>query len=262
VKRVTSGAHITVIPTLEAMAGVYALSTEGGPSSERFRTYRSIMLDDHVPAAGYNPMTSKPVVETIDALLAIDAERIVADAAREFAQRLALDGDLVLFITVAAPGLWTDRVTTEVEHRLSPTNWSGGPGSVLLWTGEDVSEDVVVREAVAQLVRVAWMSVHGGPPVTTAEAAGQEGLAYAVTGTAGRRSDTAADAIEVVGSDPALATKTALLYGDEGAEMMGFLPLGLGTNEGYDHAIAVATDAATRSDAGDLLRKAWTPLDA
>jgi hypothetical protein len=260
-KSSTSNAHITVIPTLEAMAAVYRLPTDGGPSSSRFRKYVSIMLDDHVPAAGYNPMTSKPVAQTIEALLAIDAESLVADVAREHAHLLALRGDFVFFITVGAPGLWTNRVTTEVEHRLSPTNWSGGPGSILLWTGEEVSEEIVARETVAQLVRTAWMSIHGSPPVTTAEAAGQEGVAYAVTGTPGRRSGAVADAIGIVGPDDALATKAALLYGDDLAATMGFLPLGLATNEGYDHVIAVAADALTTTAPGDLLRAAWTPLD-
>ena len=260
-KPATSSAHITLIPTLEAMAGVYRLPTEGGPSSARFRAYVSTMLDNGVPAAGYNPMTSKPVGETIDALLAIDAEAIAADAVREHARLLALDGDLVFFVTVGTPGIWTNRATTEVEHRLAPTNWSGGPGSILLWTGEDVSEAVVVREAVAQLVRAAWMGVHWTPPVTASEAAGQEGIAYALSGTPGRRSASVADAIEIVGPDPALATKAALLYGDQLAAEMGFLPLGLATNEGYEHVIAVAREALSTSDAGDLLRAAWTPLD-
>jgi hypothetical protein len=257
----TSSAHVTIVPTLEAMAGVYSLPTDGGSSSARFRAYVSTMLDDGVPAAGYNPMTSKPVAETIAELMAIDAERLAADAIREHASLLALDGDFVFFITVGAPGLWTNRATTEVEHRLAPTNWSGGPGSILLWTGEDVSEDVVAREAVAQLVRVAWMSIHGAPPVTASEAAGQEGLAYAVTNTPGARSNAVADAIEIVGADETLATKAALLYGDELAETMGFVPLGLATNEGYDHVVAAAADALSTSTATEMLRAAWTPLD-
>ena len=252
---------VNVIPTLAAMAEVYRLSTEGGTTSPRFRRYVQIMREEGVPAAGYNPMTSKPVLETIERLLAVDAEREAERAATGCVEKLPIDTDVSLFLTVSTPGVWTDRIATEVEHRLAPTNWSGGPPSVLLWTGEDASVDAVRRETVAQVVRLAWIGRHGAPPASAAQAMGQEGIAYALAGVDGEDSAVVSDALDVVGADESLATKTALLYGDETAVAMGFLPLGLPALAGYRHAIACARRAMRDREARELVRSAWTPIE-
>ena len=213
-----------VVPTLELMAGVYARSTSGGPESDRFTAYVAAARD-RAPIAGYNPMTSKDVASTIAALLAIDAEAVVAEAAGD---------DVVLFVTVATPGMWTDRVSTEVHHRLGPPT-----GQVLLWTGEDTSVETVRREAVAQAARL-----RHGPVRTVRDAARREGRAYALAGMTGALHELVADAIDVVGDDEGLGTMAALLYGDDVAVQLGWTPLGLPWLAGYDHAIATAAAQA------------------
>jgi hypothetical protein len=212
-----------IIRTLQAMADVYRLSTTGGQNSPRFKRYVEIMREEGVPAHGYNPMTSKPALETVEALLAIDAEAV----AEEFS------GDHDMYITVATPGMWTDRISTEIDHRLAPTNWSGGPAAILLWTGEDTSVETVRRETIAQVVRLERDAR------TTFEVAMREGYAYALSGDEGSIDDDVASALDVVGSDEALATKAALLYGDDVARTMGFVPLGLAGRAGYRHCIAL-----------------------
>jgi hypothetical protein len=69
------------------------------------------------PVHGYNPMTSKPVIDTIEALIDMRAE-----------DRLETVANQTAHITVATPGMWTDRLATEVEHRLLAKD----PGG-LLW---------------------------------------------------------------------------------------------------------------------------------
>jgi hypothetical protein len=244
-----------IIPTLEAMAEVYRLPRDGGSESPRFRRYIEVMRAEHVPAGGYNPMTSKPVLETVEALVTIDAESVALDAAAAAANALEADGEFALYLTVATPGLWTARLESEVEHRLAPRSWTGGCGSILLWTGEDTSAEAVARESAAQLVRAAWIAVHREPPRTTGHVSRQEGLAYAIGGDEGSREQAAAQALDVLGEDGAYGTKAAFLYGDEVAEALGFTPLGLAERAGYRHAIAMATEALERSTAAEFLRE-------
>ena len=75
------------------------------------------------------------------------------------------------------------------------------------------------------------------PARTTEEVAMREGLAYAKAGCEGRPDRAVADALKIVGTDEAVATKAALLYGDDVAKTMGFTPLGLRDYAGYRHCI-------------------------
>ena len=218
------------------MLEIYRLPRDGGPQSPRFHAYVTAG-HERLPVAGYNPMTGQDVASTIEALLAIDAEGLVADAASEVG--VGAGGDDPLFVTVATPGMWTERFATEVHHRLGPVT-----GQVLLWTGEDVSPEAVRREAIAQAVRLQWRPVAR----TVAEVAAREGAAYARAGEVGALDEGVAEALEVVGDDEGIGTMAAFLYGDEVAVHLGWSPLGLGPLAGYRHAIAAA--AATTPPAG------------
>lgn len=212
-----------VVPTLAFMADVYRRSTDGGPRSERFAAYVAA-AGEGLPVAGYNPMTSKPVLATIEALLAVDAEGRL--------ERAATGPEGVLHLTVAAPGMWTDRLATDVEHRLLLHD----PGGVLWWFDEPVTAAGVDAAIAAQLVRFA----RPGPPATLAEAVEQEGRALVAAGERGRLDDVAADALAVLAGDTTLSTMVAFLWGDPAAEAMGFTPLGLPAGAGLAHATALA----------------------
>ena len=208
------------------MADIYRQPATGGKDSPRFKAY--VAAAESSPISHFNPMTSKPVLETIEALLAIDAEGIAEELA----------GDHTMFITVAAPGMWTDRIATEVEHRLGePT------GQILLWTGEDTTIEAVRRETIAQVVRI---ERHAR---TTFEVAMREGYAYALAGDIGARDPAVDQALRIVGKDESLPTKAALLYGDDAAQAMGFVPLGLSDHAGYKHCIALARASGVRARA-------------
>ena len=226
---------VRVLPTLAAMAEVYRLPAEGGPESPRFGAYVELGRAG-VPVSGYNPMTTKPVLPTIERLVAIDAEAIAARAASEAADRLGWTDEVALVLTVATPGMWTDRLGTEVEHRLT----GRGAREVLLWTGEDTGEAAVASAAVAQLVREVWRA-RNGLPGTVVAAAAQEGLALSMAGMRGTRSAEAAAVLEVLGDDTTLSSMVAFLYGDTAAEALGFTPVGLGDRVGESHAVALAS---------------------
>jgi small subunit ribosomal protein S1 len=169
-----AGMAITVVPTLDFMAGVYRRPAAGGPQSERFTHYVAA-AGERLPVHGYNPMTSTPVLPTVEALLAAGAEPVLATAAGRSAARLGYDGDAVMHVTVATPGTWTDRLATEVEHRLLGAD----PGGLLWWFDQPVTPEAVEAEAVAQTVRLVTHAHRGGPPATLADAVEQEGRALA-----------------------------------------------------------------------------------
>jgi len=240
---------VRVVPTLAPMAEVYRLPSEGGPSSPRFNTYLSLIRSG-MPLSGFNPMTNKDVLGTIEELLAFDAERVLQDAADD----LAIVDDVDVFITVATPGVWTDRLATEIDHRLVGRSWP----QVLWWTGSPVNRATFLQQAQGQLVRAGWTSRYG-PPETLADAAGQEGLALSFADEGALHADVAS-ALDVLGHDRSLATMVAVLYGDDAAQAMGFSPVGLGPGAGLRHCAAVAQTARRGRDLRGLLAARWSPV--
>lgn len=230
---------LTVAPTLASMAGVYRLPATGGRSSPRFHAYTEA-AEQLVPVHGYNPMTTKAVLPTVEALLAIDAEARLATVAAPVLGRLGVDGDVEMHLTVATPGMWTDQLATEIEHRLLGHD----PHAVLWWFDQLVTEAGFDAAVVAQAVRLARF-LDSGPPATLAAAASQEGAALAAAGATGRLDPAAAEVLDVLAGDPTLSTMVGFLHGDVTAEAMGYTPLGLGDQVGQDHAVAAARAAAS-----------------
>jgi hypothetical protein len=248
---------IVVERTLKAMALVYRESVSGGSKSARFRGY----VDAAAAGAsiqGYNPMTSKPVIETIEALINAQAEDQLEAVANRIAFLLGYDQDDAMHFTVATPGMWTDRLATEIEHRLLAKD----PGGLLWWWDQPLYSKTLESEIVAQTVRlilqrgggtprlenstdrsgdeVAPMISTAGAPATLADAARQEGFAGDMAGQVGRFHSVAAEVLQVLGEDNSLATMVAFLYGDAAAAEMGFTALGLEGRTGCEHAIAVS----------------------
>lgn len=230
---------IEVILTLEVIAEVYRKSTAGGSASDRFNAYVAAGRSG-LPVSGYNPMTSQPMLDTVEALIDVGAEDRLHDVANRTAESLGYERDDVMYVTVAAPGMWTDRLATEVEHRFVAKQ----PEGVLLWVGEQIEASVLDAEFVAQTVRLIHRRWHG-PPATLSDAFRQEGLAGAQGGAVGRAHPEAAEVLGILADDSTLATQVAYFYGDEAASTMGFTPLGLIGRLGYEHAVALHVDQAT-----------------
>ena len=225
---------IRVAPTLELMATVYALSKDGGNRSARFLGYVDAAKHG-APISGYNPMTSKPVLATIEALIALGAERRMHDIANDVARTLGFIRDIEMYLTVATPGMWTDRLGTEVHHRCVAED----ARDVLWWCDDTPTSDGFDAEVVAQAVRVI-SAARFGTPITLAGAVEREGAAGAMSGARGRIDDRAAEALTILGDDTSLASMVGFLYGDASATAMGFTPLGLDEGVGRAHAIALA----------------------
>jgi hypothetical protein len=225
---------VTVQPTLELMAEVYGRSSDGGADSDRFAAYVAAGAAT-APVHGYNPMTTRPVLPVRHELLALDAERHLLQVAEQTLAALDCRDELSLHVTVATPGMWTDRLATEVDHRLGLPD----PGGVLWWSDAPVTARAFDAEVVAQVVRLVHAR-RAGPPRTVAAAVLQEGRALAIAGVAGHLDPLADEALAVLGEDRSRSSMVAFLYGDEAAIRLGFTPVGLGDHVGYCHAVALA----------------------
>ena len=227
---------VEILPTLELMLHIMSLSKSGGPESERFIAFRTAAGEGRA-IPGYNPMTSEPVADTIESLLDIDAEAIAQRVATATAQAIGMSDRVEMYFTVAAPGLWTDRFATEVDHRLKAIR----PESILLWVDDDITVAHVEHQVTAQTVRLFEISRRDRrPPESLAQAVAQEGRALARAGSTGVLDPDAARILDERGTDPSLSTAVAFLYGDDDAAKLGYSPLGLAGRTGYDHAVELA----------------------
>ena len=77
-------AHIQITPTLATMADIYRLPREGGAASPRFKRYLELIPSNYALVA-YNPMAGPHALETTEQLLAVNAEAVAMEAAREAA---------------------------------------------------------------------------------------------------------------------------------------------------------------------------------
>jgi hypothetical protein len=66
---------IHLVPTLATMAEIYRLPREGGAASPRFKRYLELVPRCYELVA-YNPMAGTHALETLEQLLAINAEAV------------------------------------------------------------------------------------------------------------------------------------------------------------------------------------------
>ncbi|MGH1489453.1 MAG: hypothetical protein ACRBK7_08700 [Acidimicrobiales bacterium] len=224
---------VVVVPTLEAMAEIYSLSSSGADQSPRFTTYIEACRSGQL-LHGFNPMTTKPVAPVIESMLEFNAEQVVLEAGLETSELLSADEDIALFLSVAAPGMWTDRRANSIEHQLAPRHH----GELLLWFDDDQSPASVRAAAIEQTVRAIWWARSEDSPPTLSAVVCREGLAGALAGRQGEHSGAAAEVEEILGEDRSHATAVAFLFGDNAAQQLGYPTLGLSHDEGLGHAIA------------------------
>lgn len=233
---------IRIAPTLEAMEAIYRLPRTGGPASPRFQRYVEL-AETHFGLPAYNPMAGDHALETVERLIAADAEMVVRQAGEAVAARCHFQGDITLAVVLAAPGLWTDRLATEVHYRTSAPRVPGS-GMVFHWTREPVEPAVLTREAAAETVRVMWTNEHG-PATTVSAILAREGMAYAIASSPFGSPDAAeeravSDGVEILAESTAPADMASILYGDPAADALGWQPLGIADRAGYRWAVARA----------------------
>src|SRR5215468_8484135 len=126
------------------MAEIYRLPREGGAASPRFKRYLELVPRSYGLVA-FNPMAGPHALETTDRLLAVNAEAVALEAASEAASLCRYPDPITLAVVLCAPGGWTDRLTTEIEHRTCRR--ASGHGLVLRLTRETPTAEQSRREA-------------------------------------------------------------------------------------------------------------------
>ena len=245
---------ILVSPTLERMARVYALSRAGGLNSPRFVAYR-LQVERHWGLAVFNPMAGDAAAAAVHALIGLQAEDIAAATASDMLALCDWHAPVTLAVVVATPGMWTDRLATEVRHR-THADRRDAHGEILLWADDPPSVEAIARESIAEAVRTMWTSLHGATRSLHAVLA-REGLAYALAGTAPPQQPNSlvvAEALGVLGDTEALGDIVAVLYGDGAAVTLGYTPLGLAERAGYGFASERAAALIAGVGAAQALR--------
>jgi hypothetical protein len=118
--------------------------------------------------------------------------------------------------------MWSDRLATEVGHRLLAKDCS----AVRWWFDQTIETETLDFEIAAQTVRLI-LQRRSGPPANLAAAARprQEGLAGATAGAKGPFHPGAADALEVLANDTSLATMVVFSMATLPPQIWASLPL-------------------------------------
>jgi hypothetical protein len=192
-----------------------------------------------------NPMGKEHVTTHLDALLAIDADTLGAQAAEEVALELADEpGEFKLALVLADDlmGGWTNRYANEYSSRFPDSPATAVPGvlprwlkdywlTALLWTS-DAPSAKSVRDTIRSVVyRHVYFSKHGFAR-TLQEMLAQEGWVMAHAGC--ERPVLEEEDIEYTRQVLApflastdLRTHIECLFGDEAGKTLGFSPRGL-----------------------------------
>jgi hypothetical protein len=248
--------NLDYVPLLRVMRALHDIPRGQPPDfngRKRFRQYlRTIFPPDEtadqlLPLLLMNPMGKDHVTALLDALLALDADRIGARVAVDALARLAdVPGDFKAGLVVADDlrGGGTNRYDYEFTLRFGPDHlrfrssrrqrprwlkhfWVMG----VLWSSEAPTERAV-REAVLMAAhRVAYMRQHGRAR-TLRDMLVQEGRVMAAAGCAG----PVLDAEDLAYTREVLApfldatdmrTAVECLFGDAAGRTLGFIPRGL-----------------------------------
>ncbi len=216
---------------------------------ERFRQYLNEMIggsDDValLPMVAMNPMGKEHVAIMYDALLALRAEAITADALAHTEQQLAdVPGKFRVGLTVADDlgGGWTNRYAAEMARFSGEAARKRGWIAVPFWTSEPVLPSTVRDAVLLAVFRMAYAQQHGWPTTLRGMLA-QEGSVASSAGVVQPTlpADEVAYTREII--TPLLDTtdyplQFAALWGDEAAAMFGYQALGLSPYAGIALAI-------------------------
>jgi hypothetical protein len=250
---------LTYVRLLEQERELYRLPRD----SNRFKAYLRMTLDlekerVRLPLLAMNPMAREHVAEFLDALLALDAERVAEEAMHEAARRVEdVPGSFRVALAVLddLKGGWTNRYSCEYQHRLSPPpppgqaylDWLCG----WLWVSEPASAETVRQEVLTTIHRFAHIHRHG-PARTLGELMTQEGRVMALAGCTQPTLD--AEDLEytrwvlapLLGATD-MRTAIECLYGDAAGNALGFTPRGLSHRAGLALALHDGQETESRA---------------
>ncbi len=241
--------NLEYIPLLHVQRDLYRLPR----GWERFQEYLATMVDPEtrdikLPLSGMNPMGKDHIPALLDQYLALEADQVAAQITTEALSDLAeVPGDMKVALVISddAQGGWTNRYSTEFSHRFEPQaylkrGWLVG----ILWTSESPSVATLREAVLTTMYRFAYIHHHGFAH-TLGEMLAQEGYAMARAGCTGPRLDSEELAYTKMVIEPHLSTTSyplliACLFGDEGANSLGYQPPGLSHRAGLALALEMA----------------------
>jgi hypothetical protein len=245
---------VEFVPLLQVQRDLYALPR----GMERFREYIRTTTDAEtgdlaLPLVAMNPMGKEHIPVLLDQYLAMGAEQIAAEAVASFRRAGALDPaepsfKACLVVSDDLKGGWTNRYASEFSHRIESAaitkrGWLTG----ILWTSEPASARAVREAVLTSIFRAEYLQAHAAP-VTLRDMLAQEGYAMARAGCESPALDEDDLAYtrtiierQLEASDR--ATVIGCLFGDPGANALGYPPQGLSNRAGL--ALALATARAT-----------------
>ena len=230
------------LPQLELMAELYRLPM--GPG--RFQAYLNALQGDtsgdmQRPVGGYNPMAKPHVLEQIEALLAMDADSIGQEVARELSQEYsseAKEATLGIGLTLADDlmGGWTNRYTTEYDNKFKLNALvNRGFSAPYLWTSEVHSTEVLRSRIKEYAHRTAYWRLKGRPR-TLPEFFDQE--VYVAQRENWWRGATEPDGmveklLQEFGDEDEYSLLFNFFFGDAASEALGYATYGVGEFTGF-----------------------------
>lgn len=215
-----------------------------GPArfAEYIRTMRGGSTDDmELPLSAFNPMAKDHVPALLDSYLRLDADKVARSAVQAAvadSQTDQLHFKVALVLADDARGGWTNRYSTELEHRFGgqayhKRRWTTG----MLWTSEPADIVNVRREAAAAVYRARYVNQHGLAK-TVGQMMSQAGYVAANAGSAApdysaEEIDYTRTVIEPFLNSEIQSEQIACLFGDEAARELGHKPLGLSPRAGF-----------------------------
>jgi hypothetical protein len=250
-----------LVPILEKLRNLYLIPR--GP--DRFQAYIDLATGGatatkyipYPPLITVNPMAKEHALEFVESWLALGAE----DTARTVLEEANVRLGLVKFAQTVKVGLsvlddlkggWTNRTFNDAARfkfgeSLEKTGWVCVP----VWTSEIPNLEALKMVVLESASRAAFVVQHGDPK-TLREMMVQEGQVAAFANRMLEFDSLDFDLEELEYSRAVIAphlesthqpTVIACLYGDEAAKELGYPPLGLSKNAGFQIALADALEA-------------------
>jgi hypothetical protein len=235
------------VPLLQIQRDLYRLPR----GYDRFREYLRTMTDAELndlklpPLVAMNPMGKEHLPALLDALLALDADAVVARAVAEAEPQLAhVPGEFKIGLAIAddLKGGWTNRYSTEFSllfetKPIHKRKWL----SAILWSNEAPSVETTRVTTLTTIFRAAYIQQYGFA-LTLREMLAQEGYAMAMAGCTQPVLDEAdlAYTREIMAPHKDAKdrpTVMACLFGDVAAHNLGYPPQGLSPRAGLALAL-------------------------
>ncbi len=243
------------VPILEKLRDLYTVPR--GP--ERFQAYIDLTVGGAQrtadlalpPLVMANPMAKEPVLERVKSWIELGAEDAARAALQEAHTLLEMDffsDPIKVGFTILDDrgGGWTNRTFTDAARfktaeSLHKTHWL----SLMLWSSETPALEDIRLLVLESVYRAVYATQHGDPQ-TLRHMMLQEGFAAHFAGqTLSSRSHFDPEELEYsrcVLAPHLEATAQpitfACMYGDDAARAIGYTPLGLSQNAGFQVALA------------------------